>query len=73
LQAVHLLQVADDMGLGAAVRDGLRKVVVASIGPSTSEELRRQGVRVDLEPSHPKMGFLAREAAEGYATLRPRS
>ncbi len=63
-QVVHLLQVASAMGLEDAVRDGLSKLVVASIGPTTSEELRQQGISIDIEASHPKMGFLAREAAE---------
>jgi uroporphyrinogen-III synthase len=63
-QAVHLLRVAGDMGMTDAVRAGLDRLFVASIGPTTSEELRQQGIRVDLEPSHPKMGFLVREAAE---------
>jgi len=63
-QVVHLLQIAESMQLRHAVRDGLQRVVVASIGPTTSEELRRHGIEVDLEPSHPKMGFLARETAE---------
>jgi uroporphyrinogen-III synthase len=71
-QAVHLLQVADEMHLGRAVRDAVARCVVASIGPTTSEELLRQGIRIDMEPSHPKMGFLAREAAEQYADLRVR-
>ena len=63
-QAVHLFQVAGTMSQGDAVRDGLRRLVVASIGPTTSEELRQQGLDIDLEASHPKMGFLVREAAE---------
>jgi uroporphyrinogen-III synthase len=63
-QAVHLLNVAETMGLGEAVVDGLRKCVVASIGPTTSEELRERGAHPDMEASHPKMGFLVREAAE---------
>jgi len=71
-QAVHLLQAADEMQIGPAVRAALAHCVVASIGPTTSEELRRQDIRVDLEPSHPKMGFLAREAAEHYGELRAR-
>jgi uroporphyrinogen-III synthase len=71
-QAVHLLQVADEMHLGRAVRDAVARCVVASIGPTTSEELLRQGIRIDMEPSHPKMGFLAREAAEQYADLSVR-
>jgi uroporphyrinogen-III synthase len=69
-QVVHLLQVADLMGVGAAVRDALSRTVVASIGPTTSEELQAQGVAVDMEPSHPKMGVLVREAAQRAASLR---
>ena len=68
-QAVHLMKVADTMALREAVRDRLQRMVIASIGPTTSEELRQQGIAVDLEPSHPKMGFLAREAAEQAADL----
>jgi uroporphyrinogen-III synthase len=63
-QVVHLFQVAQAMGLGDAVRDGLRRAVVASIGPTTSEGLREHGIGADMEPSHPKMGLLVREAAE---------
>jgi uroporphyrinogen-III synthase len=69
-QVAHLLQVAGRMGLEPAVRDGLARMVVASIGPTTSEELRAQGLRIDMEPSHPKMGILVREAAERAASLR---
>ena len=68
-QAVHLMKVADMMALRDAVRDRLQRMVIASIGPTTSEELRQQGIAVDLEPSHPKMGFLAREAAEQAGDL----
>jgi len=71
-QAVHLMKVADTMALRDAVRDQLQRMVIASIGPTTSEELRQQGIAVDLEPSHPKMGFLAREAAEQAADIRRR-
>jgi hypothetical protein len=31
--------------------------------------MRRQGLPVDLEPSHPKMGVLVTEAAERSAEL----
>jgi uroporphyrinogen-III synthase len=69
-QVTHLRQVAESMGLGAAVHEALNRIVVASIGPTTSEELREQGIRIDLEPTHPKMGFLVREAAERAGELR---
>ena len=64
VQIVHLMQVADSMGQSNAIRDALRRMVVASIGPTCTEELRNQGIAADLEASHPKMGFLVREAAE---------
>jgi uroporphyrinogen-III synthase len=64
MQVVHLLQVAETLRQEEAVRQGLRRAVVASIGPTTSEELRQQRLHIDLEASHPKMGFLVREAAE---------
>ena len=69
-QIVHLMKVADEMSMAESVREGLRRTVVASIGPTTSEELRQHGIPIDLEPSHPKMGFLVREAAEKAAALR---
>ena len=64
VQAIHLLQVAAEMKLEEAVKNGLARAIVASIGPTTSEELRRQGIEADLEPSHPKMGYLVKEASE---------
>jgi uroporphyrinogen-III synthase len=63
-QVVHLLKIAAGIGLEAKVRAGLASMAVASIGPTTSEELREQGIAIDIEASHPKMGFLVREAAE---------
>jgi uroporphyrinogen-III synthase len=63
-QVVHLLKVAEMTGQQDAVRDGLPHLVVGSIGPTTSEELRENGIQPDFEPTHPKMGFLVREAAE---------
>ncbi|MHB8503788.1 MAG: uroporphyrinogen-III synthase [Candidatus Acidiferrales bacterium] len=64
MQITHLLQIAADMQLEQAVLQSLERVVIASIGPSTSERLRSLGLQADLEPSHPRMGFLVKEAAE---------
>ena len=63
-QLNHLLQVAGSMQLEDRVRQALARCVVASIGPTTSAELRERGIGIDVEPSHPKMGFLVRETAE---------
>jgi len=37
---------------------------VCSIGPATTETLEEYGVHPLMETSHPKMGFLVKEAAE---------
>src|SRR5688572_15013000 len=66
-QAVHLMKIAAELRLADRVLAGLRRMVVGSIGPTTSEELRQRGIQIDLESSHPKMGFLVREAAERAA------
>ena len=69
VQAAHLFQVAEEMNLKDAMRSGLNHAIVASIGPTTSEELSRRGIKPDLEPSHPKMGFLVKETAERATEL----
>jgi uroporphyrinogen-III synthase len=69
VQVAHLYQVAGEMGLEEDLRRGLARSVVASIGPTTSEELRRRGLTADIEPSHPRMGILVREVAERAQSL----
>lgn len=64
MQVVHLLEIARQHNLDDGVRQGFQSVAVASIGPTTSDELREQGITIDIEASHPKMGFLVRDAAE---------
>jgi len=69
VQVRHLLQVAEEMALREDLLRALSRVVVGSIGPVTSAELRQQSIAVDLEPSHPKMGFLVKEIAERCSEL----
>jgi uroporphyrinogen-III synthase len=64
VQVVHLLQIAREMKQEDAVRKAFARIVVGSIGPVTSEELREEGMAPDFEPPHPKMGFLVNEAAQ---------
>jgi len=68
-QVVHLLEIARQLNIDAEVRQGLASMAIASIGPTTSDELREQGIAVDIEASHPKMGFLVRDAAERAADV----
>jgi uroporphyrinogen-III synthase len=72
VQAIHLFRVAEEMGQQARLRSAFKDVVIASIGPATSETLQNLGVAVDLETTHPKMGILVKEAAETASALASR-
>ena len=63
IQLHHLLRIADQAGVSQSVVENMKRMVVASIGPTTSEALEEAGVHVDFAPSHPKMGFLVQELA----------
>jgi uroporphyrinogen-III synthase len=69
IQVAHLLRIAHEMGRELELRHALARVVVGSIGPVTSEELREEGIPPDFEPPHPKMGFLVNEAAQRASAL----
>jgi uroporphyrinogen-III synthase len=68
-QADHLLRIAAEMKEEDALRRALSRMLVASIGPTTSERLREFGIAPDMEPSHPKMGYLVLEAAQMCAEI----
>ena len=72
VQVVHLLKVAGEMNLQEGVRQAFAQILVGSIGPVTSEELRAHGIAADFEPSHPKMGILVNEVAQRSAELLSR-
>jgi uroporphyrinogen-III synthase len=72
MQVNHLLQIAKEMNQEDAVRAAFSQMAIASIGPVTSERLREYGIDVDMEPTHPKMGFLAGEAAQRSADILKR-
>ena len=68
-QVVHLMQIAEQLGLANRLREAIDQVVICSIGPTTSEELVAAGLPVDFEPSHPKLGHLVRESAQQMQQL----
>ena len=63
VQLDHLLQVAGDAApeVARALRE---RCAVASIGPSASAALRERGITPQIEPEHPKLGYLAAAIAE---------
>lgn len=69
VQLTHAVKVAEDLKLAKQLIAGLNRMVVASIGPVASAALRANGITVDFEPSHPRMGFLVKEVAEKSADL----
>jgi len=68
-QVLNLMQIAREEGIEADLPAAFERIVVASIGPSTTETLVSLGIQPDLEPTHPKMGILVKEAAEQATAL----
>ena len=57
-QVYTLFDLADKLGRADALRVGLNGALVASVGPVTSDALKKFGVAVGLEASPPKLGPL---------------
>jgi uroporphyrinogen-III synthase len=72
IQIEHFLDFAGDQGKREAAVDALRRIFIASIGPTCTESLRACGLAPNIEPTHPKMGSLIREAAEQFALTSTR-
>jgi uroporphyrinogen-III synthase len=54
------------------MRRSLSRMAIVSVGPTTSERLREYGLAPDMEPTHPKMGYLVSEAAQRSAEILQR-
>lgn len=68
-QVDHVMQVLEQDGKVEPFRAALKKMVVASIGPTASESLRHHRWPVDFEPSHSKMGILVKEVSEQASSI----
>lgn len=68
-QIVNMLRMAENMGITAPFRSGLRTTAIASIGPTTSQMLIECDLHADMEPTHPKMGHLVVESAKRSGQL----
>jgi uroporphyrinogen-III synthase len=69
-QVENVLEFADRLQLGAALRESFRNwAVVISIGPVTNEALERNGIKPDLSPDEPKMAPLVASFARNAAQL----
>ena len=69
VQVDHMIKVLGDSSKMNRLEGVLAHMMVASIGQLASERLRHHGFPVDLEPSHPKMGILVKEASQQAHTI----
>ena len=71
-QVTHFLDVAEQLGKRDQLLEAMKQIVIASIGPTTSDQLRHYEISVDLTPDHAKMGQLVALAAAEGSKLRER-
>jgi uroporphyrinogen-III synthase len=65
VQVDHLFELAGRLSLGDAVKQAMiERIVIASIGPLTTQRLEHYGIHADIEPEHPKLGHLVAAVAE---------
>jgi uroporphyrinogen-III synthase len=69
VQIEHFLEFAAQRDQRDEAVSALQRIFIASIGPTCSESLRENGLTSHLEPSHPKMGILVREAAQAFTKM----
>lgn len=67
VQIQHALEVAEEEGVSQEFKDALHHTKICSIGPTCTEALNDAGFNPAMEPSHPKMGLLVREAALSFS------
>jgi uroporphyrinogen-III synthase len=72
IQLSHLFRIAAEEQATESMQQALGRMVIASIGPTTSETLEEFGLVPDITPSHPKMGFLVKETAEQAGAILER-
>lgn len=72
-QVLNVLSVAAELGLAAEWRAAAERCLIGSIGPTASERLRECQLPVHLEPSHPKMGHLVKEALTAWTAQQARA
>ncbi len=64
VQVDHLMKIVLENSTSNQLQPVLKHMMIASIGQLASERLRHHGFPVDLEPSHPRMGILVKEASQ---------
>lgn len=55
-QVYNFFKVADQVGRADRLKNGLNATLIASIGPVCTAALKKYDLRVDIEPTPPKLG-----------------
>jgi uroporphyrinogen-III synthase len=65
-QIHNLFAIAEEHDQAAALRAALNQpgVLIAAVGPVSAEAVQSEGLRVDLQPEHPKMGHMVLALAD---------
>ncbi len=66
IQVRHLMAIASDLGVDEELVAAMRRLVVAAIGPTCADALKRIGIEPGVVPEHPKMGFMVRELSKRF-------
>ena len=67
IQVRHLIAIASDLGVAKELVAAIQEsVVVAAIGPTCADALKRIGIEPDVVPEHPKMEFMVRELSKRF-------
>lgn len=69
VQAKHLLQIASEAGVEEPMRMGMERIVIASVGPTTTEHINAAGLQADMQATRPRMAHLVEEAARRAADI----
>lgn len=69
-QIRHVVQIAESLGVRETWTAAANSSVIGSIGPTCSEALVEAGLTVSMEPSHPTMGHLVKEAVACWRHIR---
>jgi uroporphyrinogen-III synthase len=68
-QVEHLFRVAAEQKADDKLRLACKNMAIGSVGPICSQVLEQFDLKADIEPEHPKMGFLIAEVAASAADI----
>ena len=71
-QVDHIVTVLTQRKQVDLFRKSMSRMMVGSIGKITTDRLSHHGFSVDVEPSHPKMGILVKEASQQAVAILDR-